>query len=500
MVIAGATASTFTLTQAQVGKVMSVTASYTDGYGKAESVSSGNTGTVANVNDAPTGTVSIVGTATQGQVLTVGNTLVDSDGLGAISYQWKAADVAIGGATASTFTLTQAQVGKVMSVTASYTDGFGKAESLSSTPTATVVVLNATMTTNVSSLSTFDTVAAALNKSFNLGSAASWVQAAYDSTYWNSYYNSVTRNQLTSTVVSGTINNAGHDPFTLRGSNLLSFPNTITHEDYTFNSYGIHVSMDGSVQTASNYTQSGYMTQASVSSDSTGSITMFGNVNVLTKSIAINSVTWSVDGVTMTATGSIQATVTVGSDNYYHTALTGTYNQMTMTYSGNTIQMSNLSLNPNTIYSSAPDFFSQALLGNDQINGTSGNDILFGYGGNDVMTGNGGNDLFVFTTQANSATNFDTITDFSSGDTLIFRTSVYSGLGSAGALNANQFASGVGLVAATTTDDRFFYNTSTGILSYDADGSASGSSAVQVVLIGVSSHPALTATDFLVVS
>jgi hypothetical protein len=326
------------------------------------------------------------------------------------------------------------------------------------------------------------------------------VQAAYDSTYWNSYHNSVTRTQFTSTVVSGTINNADHDPFTLRGSNLLSFPNTITHEDYTFNSYGIHVSMDGSVQTTSNYTQLGYMTQASVSSDSTGSITMFGNVNVLTKSIAINSVTWSVDGVTMTATGSIQATVTVGSDNYYHTALTGTYNQMTMTYSGNTIQMSNLSLNPNTIYSSASDFFSQALSGNDQINGTSGNDILFGYGGNDVMNGKGGNDLFVFTTQANSATNFDTITDFSSGDTLVFSASVYNGLGSAGALNSNQFASGAGLVAATTAEDRFFYNTSSGILSYDADGSASGSSAVQVVLIGVSNHPALTATDFLVVS
>ena len=138
--------------------------------------------------------------------------------------------------------------------------------------------------------------------------------------------------------------------------------------------------------------------------------------------------------------------------------------------------------------------------GNDTLAGGAGNDSLVGGLGNDTLTGGAGNDFFAFTTPANSATNFDTITDFSSGDTLVFSTSVYSGLGPVGALNANQFASGIGLVAATTAEDRFFYNTSSGILSYDADGSASGSSAVQVVLIGVSNHPALTATDFLVVS
>ena len=130
--ISGATASTFTLTAAQAGKAISVKASYTDGYGTAESVTSAATSAVLNVNDAPTGGVTIRGTATQGQLLTAANTLADADGLGTIRYQWLADGVTISGATASTFTLTQAQVGKAISVKASYTDGHGTAESVTS--------------------------------------------------------------------------------------------------------------------------------------------------------------------------------------------------------------------------------------------------------------------------------------------------------------------------------------------------------------------------------
>ena len=93
---------------------------------------------MANVNDSPTGGVTISGTATQGQTLTVDNTLADLDGLGTISYQWSAAGAAISGATASTFVLTQAEVGKAMTVAAGYTDSFGAAESVTSSATAAV--------------------------------------------------------------------------------------------------------------------------------------------------------------------------------------------------------------------------------------------------------------------------------------------------------------------------------------------------------------------------
>ena len=149
VVIGGATSTTLTLTQALVGKSISVTARYTDALGTAESVDSIATSAVANLNDVPTGSVAINGTATQGQTLTATNNIADADGLGTISYQWTANGVAIGGATASTLTLAQAQVGKSIGVMASYTDGWGTAESVSSTATAAVVNVNDAPTAGV---------------------------------------------------------------------------------------------------------------------------------------------------------------------------------------------------------------------------------------------------------------------------------------------------------------------------------------------------------------
>ncbi len=90
-------------------------------------------------NHLPTGTVEISGTATEGQTLVVTNTLADADGLGTIIvYQWLADGAVISGETGSSLTLAQAQVGKAISVLASYTDSFGTQESRASTATATV--------------------------------------------------------------------------------------------------------------------------------------------------------------------------------------------------------------------------------------------------------------------------------------------------------------------------------------------------------------------------
>ena len=140
--IASATSNTFVLTEAQVGKAVTVLASYTDGHGSAETVSSSATAAVANVNDAPTGVVTVSGVAIQGQTLTATSSLADPDGLGAIKYQWQAAGVNIASANSSTFVLAEAQVGKAMTVVASYTDGHGTAEAVSSVATAAVVNVN----------------------------------------------------------------------------------------------------------------------------------------------------------------------------------------------------------------------------------------------------------------------------------------------------------------------------------------------------------------------
>ena len=136
--ILGATKSAFTLTQAQVGKFISVDATYTDLGGTIDGAASALTSTVVNVNDAPLGVVSIIGSASRGQTLSASNALIDIDGLGTVSYQWRAAGVAISGATDSTLKLGNAQVGKPITVVASYTDGGGTIEAVGSSATTAV--------------------------------------------------------------------------------------------------------------------------------------------------------------------------------------------------------------------------------------------------------------------------------------------------------------------------------------------------------------------------
>ena len=97
-----------------------------------------------------TGTVTINGTAKLGQVLTATNNLADSDGIGTLSYQWQADGVNIHGATNSTLTLTQAQVGKSLSVVASHTDGAGNFEQVTSSNVQVILLENFTLITKIS--------------------------------------------------------------------------------------------------------------------------------------------------------------------------------------------------------------------------------------------------------------------------------------------------------------------------------------------------------------
>ena len=141
--IAGATSSTYTLTQDEVGETITVTVSYTDGGGASESVTSVATSAVININDNPVGVPVITGDATQGQILTANTDgISDADGLTSFSYQWYSNDVAISGATNSTYILTQNEVGKIIRVTVSYTDGGGTLESITSANSVAVQAIN----------------------------------------------------------------------------------------------------------------------------------------------------------------------------------------------------------------------------------------------------------------------------------------------------------------------------------------------------------------------
>jgi uncharacterized protein (UPF0303 family) len=130
--ITGETGATYTLTQADVGATITVDALYLDGGGTNERVSSAGVGPINNLNDSHTGTVTIGGTPMEGSTLIAANTLVDEDGLGAISYQWQRNGSDIAGETGSTYTLTQSDVNSTVTVVASYADEFGNAASVSS--------------------------------------------------------------------------------------------------------------------------------------------------------------------------------------------------------------------------------------------------------------------------------------------------------------------------------------------------------------------------------
>ena len=97
---------------------------------------------LSTTNNAPTGALTITGMATQGEVLSVANTLADLDGMGTIHYQWQADGADIAGATSSTITLTQEQVGKAVRVTGGYTDTLGTIETVTSVATAPVANVN----------------------------------------------------------------------------------------------------------------------------------------------------------------------------------------------------------------------------------------------------------------------------------------------------------------------------------------------------------------------
>ena len=110
-----------------MGKTITVEVTHTDAQGTEEpAIASSPTTAVANVNDPTTGSVTIDGTPTEGQTLTANTSaLTDEDGIGTFAYQWKADTDNISGATSGTYTLTQAEVGKTITVEVIHTDAYG---------------------------------------------------------------------------------------------------------------------------------------------------------------------------------------------------------------------------------------------------------------------------------------------------------------------------------------------------------------------------------------
>ncbi len=140
--------------------------------------------------------------------------------------------------------------------------------------------------------------------------------------------------------------------------------------------------------------------------------------------------------------------------------------------------------------------FADTLLGSggaNKINGGTGNDHLAGGLGNDTLTGGIGIDTFRFDTLPNAASNRDTISDFSVvDDTIELENAIFTALTSTGMLATGSFHIGI---AAGDADDRVIYNSGTGALLYDSDGTGTNAA---VQFASVASGLVLTSADFFV--
>ncbi|MEH1945124.1 MAG: calcium-binding protein [Nostoc sp.] len=129
---------------------------------------------------------------------------------------------------------------------------------------------------------------------------------------------------------------------------------------------------------------------------------------------------------------------------------------------------------------------------NDLIVGSNGNDILTGGNGNDSLYGGAGTDTFVFNS-FNQGT--DRLYDFNPANEVIQVSATdFGGSLSSGSLKTSQFTIGT---SATNNTQRFIYNSATGGLFFDLDGSASGFTQVQFAQLD--GGALLTKNNFVVV-
>jgi Ca2+-binding RTX toxin-like protein len=150
----------------------------------------------------------------------------------------------------------------------------------------------------------------------------------------------------------------------------------------------------------------------------------------------------------------------------------------------------------NTLDGGGGNDFIWGLAGDDVLKGGDGDDELSGGLGADLLMGGAGIDRFVFDSDPGIGGNADWITDFVKGqDKLVLDMDVFAGIGGAVTLDAAHFRAGAH-VTAQDGDDHILYDTATGSLYYDPDGSSGFEGALLVATL--TGAPALAATDIVV--
>ena len=80
--------------------------------------------------------------------------------------------------------------------------------------------------------------------------------------------------------------------------------------------------------------------------------------------------------------------------------------------------------------------------------------------------------------------NIDTITNFTVGvDHIRLDNTIFTAFAKSTSVASDQVCSGAGINTASDANEDLFYNTSTGALYYDADGTGNTSAAIQFALL-----------------
>ena len=506
--------------QSFVGKIVRVVATTTDALGGITAFI-GDSQTIANVNDTPTGTVSITGTAKQGQTLTATNSLADADGLGVISYQWQSGAVTINGAVGNSFTLTQAEVGKTVTVKASYTDGEGSSESVFSAATAQVSSLSGLTLTGTAAADVLNGGTAndtlyglagndklngnAGNDTLDGGTGLDTMAGGLgnDTYIVDNAGDKITENtaggtdlvQVNISTAGGTFtlgNNVEHATllntvaFNLTGNALANILTGNAAANVLNGGAGADTLIGGG---GNDIFTGGQGVDTFVVDSGTDSITDLGNGGADILKISV--------GATANATASVLWTVTSATVNNGNANITtnGLAVNLAAVVYGNGYTVTNTGQAAILTGSALADVLNGGT-GKDTLIGGNGNDILNGSNGNDLLTGGAGSDIFRFST-APGKNNIDVITDFQPGnDKIELLLSLFANVkGADGVFNAADILIGAGVTKGSATgDEHLIYNTTTKALYYDADGGGAGAALQFATLTGIAT---LSATDIL---
>ncbi len=142
--------------------------------------------------------------------------------------------------------------------------------------------------------------------------------------------------------------------------------------------------------------------------------------------------------------------------------------------------------NEDTIFGGAGNDSIWGGRGFDSIDGGEGNDSLSGDLGRDTISGGAGADRFQFLKPLDGFNNIDTITDYTGGQDVI-------------ELSATVFTVFAGQIGSYVTPGaNLTYDSSSGVLAYDADG-AGPAIPLTFAILGIIGHPTLQGNDFLII-